>query len=525
MQNGTSRKRQSIRRSLPPSKSGPKPAKKAKTSLGVPEKRFPKLTSGVILTFGQGDVGQLGLGPDVMEKGRPTLIPKLDNLIDMCAGGMHTICLNKKGEVSSFGCNDEGALGRDTSEEGSETEPGSVSLPGSVVQITAGDSHSAALLEDGRVFAWGSFRDSHGTMGLTLQGGEKKPVELQTGTVVVKIASGADHLVMLTEDGQIHTVGCGEQGQLGRVSERGADRLSRQGMGNLLVPGPVPFKPSKKPEFVDVWTATYGTFAKDKNNQIYVFGLNNYNQLGLKEQKAHFHPSVSASLSMHDWAQISGGQHHTLALTVSGQVYSLGRREYGRLGLGEGADDVAEPTLITTFNDKKVVDISCEGNVSYAVTEDGEVYSWGMGSNMQLGMGDDDTDLWVPTKIKGKALENKSLKAVSAGGQHTVLLASDLSAKPSTSVKPTVTNGKGKEKSDNKGKEKSDSKGNEKSDNKGTEKSDNKGNENSSADTEKETSEIVKEKEQSESEETMETEESSKEETKTEEENMDTTEK
>lgn len=68
-------------------------------------------------------------------------------------------------------------------------------------------------------------------MGLTLHGGEKKPIELVTGTVITKIASGADHLVMLAEDGQMHTVGCGEQGQLGRVSERGADRMSRQGMG------------------------------------------------------------------------------------------------------------------------------------------------------------------------------------------------------------------------------------------------------------------------------------------------------
>lgn len=51
-------------------------------------------------------------------------------------------------------------------------------------------------------------------------------------------------------------------------------------LGNLLVPGLVPFKPSKRPEFVDIWTATYGTFAKDKNNQVYVFGLNNYNQIG-----------------------------------------------------------------------------------------------------------------------------------------------------------------------------------------------------------------------------------------------------
>lgn len=68
-------------------------------TLGVPERRFPELTSGVVLTFGQGDVGQLGLGPDIMERGRPTVVPKVGDVIDMCAGGMHTICLNKKGEV------------------------------------------------------------------------------------------------------------------------------------------------------------------------------------------------------------------------------------------------------------------------------------------------------------------------------------------------------------------------------------------------------------------------------------------
>lgn len=65
--------------------------------------------------------------------------------------------------------------------------------------------------------------------------------------------------------------------------------------------------------------------------------------------------------------------HHCIitVFNLIGQVYSLGRKEYGRLGLGEGCEDVAVPTLITAFKDKKVVDISCEGNVSYAVTEDG----------------------------------------------------------------------------------------------------------------------------------------------------------
>ena len=60
----------------------------------------------------------------------------------------------------TFGCNDEGTLGRDTSEEGSETVPGKVDGLPKIVQVCAGDSHTAALSADGRVFAWGNFRVS-----------------------------------------------------------------------------------------------------------------------------------------------------------------------------------------------------------------------------------------------------------------------------------------------------------------------------------------------------------------------------
>lgn len=61
----------------------------------------------------------------------------------------------------TFGCNDEGALGRNTSDkEDAEFIPDVVELPGKVIQISAGDSHTAALLEDGKVYAWGTFRVS-----------------------------------------------------------------------------------------------------------------------------------------------------------------------------------------------------------------------------------------------------------------------------------------------------------------------------------------------------------------------------
>ena len=68
--------------------------------------------TGTVLTVGQGDTGQLGLGEDVMEKSRPAPVNSIKDAVDAVAGGMHTAVLDKEGQVWTFGCNDEGSLGR-----------------------------------------------------------------------------------------------------------------------------------------------------------------------------------------------------------------------------------------------------------------------------------------------------------------------------------------------------------------------------------------------------------------------------
>ena len=61
----------------------------------------------------------------------------------------------------TWGCNDEGALGHLTS-EGEEYLPGKVDKLDAirVLQVSAGDSHTAALASDGQVYCWGVFRVS-----------------------------------------------------------------------------------------------------------------------------------------------------------------------------------------------------------------------------------------------------------------------------------------------------------------------------------------------------------------------------
>ncbi|KAJ7304250.1 hypothetical protein JRQ81_011789 [Phrynocephalus forsythii] len=392
---------------------------------------------GLVLTLGQGDLGQLGLGPDVLARKRPALVPLPEKIIQAEAGGVHTVCLSETGKVYTFGCNDEGALGRDTSEEGSDSVPGLVDLKEKVVQVSAGDSHTAALTEDGRVFIWGAFRDENGVIGLLapLKGeedmesatGSSVPVELQLNVPVVKIASGSHHLALVSTAGNLYTCGCGDNGQLGRVPQIFAMRGGRRGLERLLLPQAVAIKQrgyKTKGRIRDVFCGSYSTIAITEEGHVIGFGLSNYYQLGSQGIDTYYSPKILTAFknSTRSWVGFSAGQHHTVCLDSEGAVYSLGRADYGMLGLGEGASEKNAPTIIPGLPKSSAV--ACGERVGYAVTEDGRAFAWGMGSNLQLATGEED-DAWSPIQMSGQQLENRTVLSVTGGGQHSVLLVNE----------------------------------------------------------------------------------------------------
>jgi len=55
---------------------------------------------GFVLALGEGDTGQLGLGPDVLDRSKPARVDLPADVIQICAGGMHSVCLTVGGEVS-----------------------------------------------------------------------------------------------------------------------------------------------------------------------------------------------------------------------------------------------------------------------------------------------------------------------------------------------------------------------------------------------------------------------------------------
>lgn len=137
------------------------------------------------------------------------LAPKefASDMVKVVCGSQHSICLRKDNTVVTWGNNDGGALGRPPLVP--HNIPAAVTLPDGlkVVDVQAGDSHSMALLEDGSVWQWGSFRDSNGKVSFVrtlggiknANGVMERPaaVEFNKDTRVVRIHSGANHCVAL----------------------------------------------------------------------------------------------------------------------------------------------------------------------------------------------------------------------------------------------------------------------------------------------------------------------------------------
>ena len=169
------------------------PVKKAKViPKGPVINEAPKQRLNVYV-FGEGSSGELGLGTEkkAIDVKRPRLNPKLAadavGVVQIAAGGMHVVALTHDNKILTWGVNDQGALGRDTTWEGGlkdmddnksedsddsdddaglnphESTPTAIpsdKFPeGTVfVQVAAGDSTTFALTDDGQLWGWGTFR-------------------------------------------------------------------------------------------------------------------------------------------------------------------------------------------------------------------------------------------------------------------------------------------------------------------------------------------------------------------------------
>ncbi|MFV0484616.1 MAG: RCC1 domain-containing protein [Candidatus Saccharimonadales bacterium] len=112
---------------------------------------------------------------------------------------------------------------------------------------------------------------------------------------------------------------------------------------------------------------------------------------------------IDASLIRSSAKKLISGERVTTLLTDQGQVYIW--------GYDTGIKDPNDPAISETYDhpveleylrDKKIISIySDRYDTTYALTQTGEVYVWGLGSFGELGLGDDQSQAITPTLISG----------------------------------------------------------------------------------------------------------------------------
>lgn len=86
--------------------------------------------------------------------------------------------------------------------------------------------------------------------------------------------------------------------------------------------------------------------------------------------------------------QVCAGKHHSLAITEDGQLFSWGYGRWGRLGQGNEVDQ-PEPGLISALWQAKIYvkQVASGEHHTIAVSSEGDVYTWGSDRCGQLGHG------------------------------------------------------------------------------------------------------------------------------------------
>lgn len=311
----------------------------------------------------------------------------------------------------SWGCNDECQLGREGEEETPLPVPLALEADETIEQLITGSCHAAVRTSQGRVFCWGTYRDSKGILGWSndvKKQATPTAIHFPRGVAIADVCCGENHTLALAKDGALYGWGSDEQGQL-------VFHMPEAMKKRALVPHAICFREGRKRVPVKkMWAGGMHSLVLLENGHVWAvvtrvrrsmtFGLNNWGQLGNGERNEEVNaPTHVAFFDDKAVKQAALLQHATLVLCADGQLYSAGRNSYGQLGRKTEEEFGLKFAPVALPEGMKVQQIACGNHHCIAIDELGFAYTWGFGDMEQLGNGkyEDEATMY---RVKAKVL-------------------------------------------------------------------------------------------------------------------------
>ena len=160
--------------------------------------------------------------------------------------------------------------------------------------------------------------------------------------------------------------------------------------------------------------------ALSSEGDVFSWGEGDEGKLGHDNKNSCDRPRVIDALRGKDVIDISCGGAHSAAITSAGELFTWGKGRYGRLGHRD-SDDQYKPKLVEALVGHRVIDVACgSGDAqTLCITDDDNVWSWGDGDYGKLGRGGSDG---CKEPMKVESLAGLGAIKVECGSQFSVAL-------------------------------------------------------------------------------------------------------
>ncbi|MXN93182.1 T9SS type A sorting domain-containing protein [Flavobacterium sp. Sd200] len=182
--------------------------------------------------------------------------------------------------------------------------------------------------------------------------------------------------------------------------------------------------------FQKVYLGAGYTFALKEDNTLWATGSNNWSQLGIGTTSGVGVRTFTQINTDTNWQIISAGYNHTAAIKTDGSLWVWGSNQMGQLGLGSNVTSIAVPTRVGNATNWQTV--AAGSYFTIAVKTDGTLWTWGINSDGELGLGRYNGDERRPVQVgqdndwqtvwagNGRAIARKANGIVYTWGNNSV---------------------------------------------------------------------------------------------------------